>query len=107
MVDNRSAGFYGIGGSFNFKSGDEVMIVRKHNENATHKTNLWKKDKDDPSNNIYKIGGNGNGAVQFKVIATPYKVSGQPLPAVVFTAIFGMFCVVGGFIATRKKNKKA
>lgn len=22
MVDNRSAGFYGIGGSFNFKSGD-------------------------------------------------------------------------------------
>ena len=75
--------------ALNFKSGDEVFIVRKHNENATHKTNLWKKDKDDPSNNIYKIGGNGNGAVQFKVIATPYKVSGQPLPAVVFTAIFG------------------
>jgi hypothetical protein len=22
MVDNRSAGFFGIGGSFNFKSGD-------------------------------------------------------------------------------------
>ena len=22
MVDNRAAGFYGIGGSFNFKSGD-------------------------------------------------------------------------------------
>src|SRR5574344_1699432 len=22
MVDNRSAGFYGVGGSFNFKSGD-------------------------------------------------------------------------------------
>ena len=73
--------------ALNFKSGDEVMIVRKHNKNATHKTNLWKADKDDPTNNIYKIGGKGNGNIKF--LATPYKVSGQPLPAVIFTAIFG------------------
>ena len=29
MVDNRSAGFYGIGGSFNFKSGDPSGTAAK------------------------------------------------------------------------------
>ena len=29
MVDNRSAGFYGIGGSFNFKSGDASGTAAK------------------------------------------------------------------------------
>lgn len=29
MVDNRSAGFYGIGGSFNFKSGDTSGTAAK------------------------------------------------------------------------------
>ena len=29
MVDNRSAGFYGIGGAFNFKSGDPSGIAAK------------------------------------------------------------------------------
>ena len=93
--------------ALNFKSGDEVFIVRKHNENATHKTNLWKTDKDDPSNNIYKIAGKGNGDVKFKVVATSYKVSGQPLPAVAFTGAFGVICLLGGFLAIRKRNKKA
>jgi hypothetical protein len=88
--------------ALNFKSGDEVFIVRKHNKNATHKTNLWKADKDDPSNNIYKIGGKGNGDVKFKVVATSYKVSGQPLPAVVFTAIFGVMAL---FFLRRKIKK--
>ena len=27
MVDNRSAGFFGIGGAFNFKSGDASGIA--------------------------------------------------------------------------------
>jgi hypothetical protein len=88
--------------ALNFKSGDEVFIVRKHNKNATHKTTLWKADKDDPLNNIYKIAGKGNGDVKFKVIATPYKVSGQPLPAVVFTAIFGVIALF--FLRRKIKN---
>lgn len=29
MVDNRSAGFFGIGGSFNFKSGDASGMANK------------------------------------------------------------------------------
>ena len=29
MVDNRSAGFYGIGGAFNFKSGDPSGTAAK------------------------------------------------------------------------------
>jgi len=29
MVDNRSAGFYGIGGGFNFKSGDTSGMANK------------------------------------------------------------------------------
>ena len=29
MVDNRSAGFYGVGGSFNFKSGDPSGTAAK------------------------------------------------------------------------------
>lgn len=29
MVDNRSAGFFGIGGSFNFKSGDSSGMANK------------------------------------------------------------------------------
>ena len=29
MVDNRSAGFYGIGGAFNFKSGDASGTAAK------------------------------------------------------------------------------
>ena len=29
MVDNRSAGFYGIGGAFNFKSGDPAGTAAK------------------------------------------------------------------------------
>ena len=77
--------------ALNFKSGDEVKVVREHKENATHKTNLWYADADDPYNNIYKIGGNGNGIIKF--LATPYKVSGQPLPAVVFTAAFGILAL--------------
>ena len=41
MVDNRSAGFYGIGGSFNFKSGDPSgtaakMSQEKYGSEATY-----------------------------------------------------------------------
>ena len=32
MVDNRSAGFYGIGGAFNFKSGDPSGTAAKMNQ---------------------------------------------------------------------------
>ena len=32
MVDNRSAGFYGIGGSFNFKSGDISGTAAKNQD---------------------------------------------------------------------------
>ena len=85
--------------ALNFKSGDEVMIVRKHNQNATHKTNLWKADKDDPLNNIYKIGGKGNGDIKF--LATPYKVSGQPLPSVWFAILLG--CPLALILILKKK----
>ena len=32
MVDNRSAGFFGIGGAFNFKSGDPSGMAAKTND---------------------------------------------------------------------------
>jgi len=88
--------------ALNFKSGDEVMIVRKHNKNATHKTNLWYVDETDPTNNIYKIGGEGNGNIKFMATQTPYKVSGQPLPTVAFTVVFAAMALC--FL--RKKLKK-
>ena len=68
--------------ALNFKAGDEVMFVKKHNNNAYIKTNLWKND-------IYTIGGNGNGDIKFKLIEakTP---SGQPLPPAYFSVIAGI-----------------
>ena len=56
MVDNRSAGFYGIGGAFNFKSGDpsgtaakmsdekmgqggEYMLIRNEEEESEYQNN--------------------------------------------------------------------
>ena len=89
-----------LGNALNFKAGDEVRIVRKHNENATHKTNLFKVDDDDYMNNIYKIAGKGNGDVQFKITAT--KVSGQPLPSYFITMGLGGLCL---YFFLRKRNK--
>lgn len=70
-----------------FNQADSVEFVRKHNKNAIHKTTLWKADKENYSNNIYKIGGKGNGNIKF--IIKTYQPSGQPLPGIVFTFIFG------------------
>lgn len=68
--------------ALNFKAGDEVMFVKKHNNNAYLKTNLWKND-------IYTIGGNGNGNIKFKIVAAKMP-SGQPLPPAYFSVIAGI-----------------
>lgn len=73
-----------------FNQDDSVEFVRKHNNNAIHKTILWKADKEDYSNNIYKIGGEGNGNIKF--VVKTYQPSGQPLPGVLFTFILGSLC---------------
>ena len=81
--------------ALSFKAGDEVMFVRKHNENAIHKMTLWKTDSNDPLNNIYKIGGKGNGNIQIKILPETYKVSGQPLPGVYVTmALAALLCIL-------------
>ena len=84
-----------------FNQDDSVEFVRKHNNNAIHKTILWKADKEDYSNNIYKIGGKGNGNIQFMI--KTYQPSGQPLPGITFTFIFGGLFL--GFLFFRKYKK--
>ena len=84
-----------------FNQADSVEFVRKHNNNAIHKTILWKADKEDYSNNIYKIGGKGNGNIQFMV--KTYQPSGQPLPGITFTFIFGGLFL--GFLFFRNYKK--
>lgn len=54
MVDNRSAGFYGIGGAFNFKSGDASgtaakMSQEKYGSEAMYLPPL---EEEDDSNNF-------------------------------------------------------
>lgn len=83
-----------INKALSFKEGDEVRFVKKHNKNAELKVTLFKADKDDHHNNIYKIGGKGNGNIQFTVVSKPYQPSGQPLPTVIFTAFFGVFSLM-------------
>lgn len=94
-----------LGKALEFKDGDEVRFVKKHNENAELKVTLFSTDPNDHHNNIYKIGGKGNGNIQFTVSPKPYQPSGQPLPAVIFTALFGATTL--GFIYRKlKRNQK-
>ena len=53
MVDNRNAGFYGIGGSFNFKSGDASgtaakMSQEKYGSEAMYLPPLEGEENEDP-----------------------------------------------------------
>ena len=41
MVDNRSAGFFGIGGSFNFKSGDISGMAAKTQDDKMGQSNEY------------------------------------------------------------------
>ena len=56
MVDNRSAGFYGIGGAFNFKSGDPSgtaakMSQEKYGSEAMYLPPLEGEEEDENFNN--------------------------------------------------------
>lgn len=86
-----------------FNQSDSVEFVRKHKNNAIHKTTLWKADKEEYSNNIYKIGGKGNGNIKF--VVKSFQPSGQPLPGIVFTFIFGGLFLGGLFFRKHKGNK--
>lgn len=88
--------------ALSFNQSDSVEFVRKHNNNATHKTTLWKADKEDYSNNIYKIGGVGNGNIKF--VVKSYQPSGQPLPGIVFTFVLGGLFLVGLFFRKYKRK---
>ena len=85
-----------------FNQDDSVEFVRKHNNNAIHKTTLWKADKEEYSNNIYKIGGVGNGNIKF--VVKSFQPSGQPLPGIVFTFIAGGL-FLGGLFFKKYKRK--
>ena len=86
-----------------FNQADSVEFVRKHNDNAIHKTILWKADTEEYSNNIYKIGGKGNGNIKF--VVKSFQPSGQPLPGIVFTFISGGLFLGGLFFKKYKRNK--
>ena len=88
--------------ALSFNQSDSVEFVRKHNDNAIHKTTLWKADKEDYSNNIYKIGGKGNGNIKFTVKS--FQPSGQPLPGILYTVLFGSL-FFGYFFVRRNKRK--
>ena len=94
-----------INTALNFKEGDEVRFVKKHNANAEIKVTLFKADKEDYLNNIYKIGGKGNGDIKFTVVQKPYQPSGQPLPAVIFSAIFGASIFGAVYFNLTRKRK--
>ena len=53
MVDNRSAGFYGIGGAFNFKSGDPSGTAAKMSQEKYGSEAMYmppaESEEDDPS----------------------------------------------------------
>ncbi|MBO6087044.1 hypothetical protein J6P92_01690 [bacterium] len=53
MVDNRSAGFFGIGGSFNFKSGDISGTAAKTQDDKMGQGGEYfaQQKKDDENNN--------------------------------------------------------
>ena len=58
MVDNRAAGFYGIGGAFNFKSGDPSgtaakMSQEKYGSEAMY---LPPAEGEEDGENLYKRG---------------------------------------------------
>lgn len=88
--------------ALSFNQSDSVEFVRKHNANVIHKTTLWKADKEDYSNNIYKIAGKGNGNIKFMVKS--FQPSGQPLPGIVFTIISGGLFL--GFLFFRNHKGK-
>lgn len=56
MVDNRSAGFYGIGGAFNFKSGDISGTAAKSQDDkmgpGTEYGAIPQKEEEQPQYNI-------------------------------------------------------
>lgn len=56
MVDNRSAGFYGIGGAFNFKSGDISGTAAKSQDDkmgpGTEYGAIPEKENDESQNNM-------------------------------------------------------
>ena len=83
--------------ALNFKSGDEVRFIKQKTNGAELKTTLYKNRGDE---SIYKIGGQGNGDIQF--IVTPYKISGQPLPQphlllYIISGVIGV-CIMKRFI---------
>lgn len=55
MVDNRSAGFYGIGGAFNFKSGDPSGTAAKMSQDkyGSEAMYLPPAEGDDEGDNFY------------------------------------------------------
>lgn len=54
MVDNRSAGFYGIGGAFNFKSGDPSGTAAKMSQEKYGSEAMYLPPvEDDDGQNIY------------------------------------------------------
>ena len=87
-----------INKALSFKEGDEVRFVKKHNENAELKVTLFKADKDDHHNNIYKIGGKGNGNIQFTVV--PKKLFSTLISFILtffcaFCTLFTISCIKG------------
>ena len=56
MVDNRSAGFSGIGGSFNFKSGDiSGTAAKTQDDKMDRAVNTFRKEKKTTKKNLKTV----------------------------------------------------
>ena len=67
MVDNRSAGFFGIGGSFNFKSGDISGTAAKTQDDKMGRVASILRNKKEKMKKIYLIVKNTPTGVLFYV----------------------------------------
>ena len=93
---NNDSTFYSLseadlGQALMFNEGDRVQFVKQKDNGAKIKTTLFGNDK---SVETYKIGGQGNGNIVFKLNSSKY-VSGQPLPGILYTLLFSGIVLTG------------
>jgi hypothetical protein len=91
-----------INQALNFKDGDTVRFAKKGL--------LYYYAEETSQAGVYNINSDDYGFTMpfsFTVGTNKIAPSGQPLPAVLFTAVLGAFCIGGGYLFSRKKSNKA
>jgi len=90
-----------INQALDFKDGDTVRFAKKGL--------LYYYAEETSQAGVYNINSNDYGFTMpfsFTVGTNKIAPSGQPLPAVFFTVIFGSFCIGCGYLFSRKKSTK-